>query len=264
MSDDAPMALTFIDAPSPNFDERRAPVSLVVMHYTGMKDGPSALRALTNARIDPNSPSEAPTYLPGRVSSHYMVEEDGRVFVLVPEDKRAWHAGAGSWRGEQDINSRSIGIEIVNGGHDFGLPDYPDAQIRAVIELTRGILARWKLPANAVIAHSDLAPARKPDPGEKFPWARLAMAGIGDWPGPGNGDRRVLFDTEGQIDKGVAVAQAGLATIGYGVEVTGQYDKVTRDCTVAFQRRFRPANVSGAIDMETLDLIARTVPLFRR
>ena len=119
-----------------------------------------------------------------RVSAHYMVEEDGRVFQLVAEDKRAWQAGRSWWRGDEDINSRSIGIEIVNGGHDFGLPPFPDVQIEAVIALCQGILGRWAIPPERIVAHSDIAPDRKEDPGERFPWKRLAEAGIGLWPQP--------------------------------------------------------------------------------
>ncbi|MCC5996192.1 MAG: N-acetylmuramoyl-L-alanine amidase [Oceanicaulis sp.] len=218
------MSLTVIDAPSPNFNGRAAPVSMLVLHYTGMESGPAALDRLR----DPHA----------KVSAHYLVEEDGRVFALVAEDKRAWHAGAGAWRGAADVNSASIGIEIVNGGHDFGLPDFPDVQIQAVIALSRGILARHAIAPRDVIGHSDMAPARKIDPGEKFPWARLAAAGIGLWPQA--------------PEQAVPVADApeSLAAIGYPVADNGLEDVVR-----AFQRRYRPGRVDGRLDDETLGLI---------
>ncbi len=127
-----------------------------------------------------------------QVSAHYMVETDGRIFALVDEDKRAWHAGVSVWRGETDINSNSIGIEIVNGGHDYGLPDYPAIQITAVIALVRDIMGRHGIGPEGVVGHSDIAPGRKQDPGEKFPWDRLAEAGCARvWRGPSNGDRYI-------------------------------------------------------------------------
>lgn len=264
------MTLSFIDRPSPNWNERLRPVSLVVLHYTGMQGLEPALRVLTDPRpvagaypgpwhsdqVDPASPMN-------RVSSHYVVSEAGEIFRLVAEDKRAWHAGTGSWLGRDDINSASIGIEIVNGGHDFGLPDYPEPQVQAVIALVTDILARWSLPPEAVIGHSDMAPGRKPDPGEKFPWERLAAAGGSFWPGAPSGDRRPLFDQPDMIDRGIALVQTALGNIGYGVEVTGKLDGRTRDVVVAFQRRFRPGKVDGLIDLETMDLIARVVKQLR-
>ncbi len=155
--------MRLIAAPSPNFNARKLPVSLIVLHYTGMESGAAALARLRDPAAE--------------VSAHYMVEEDGRIFALVDEDKRAWHAGVSVWRGETDINSASIGIEIVNGGHDHGLPDYPAIQIAAVIELLRDIMARHGIGPEGVVGHSDIAPGRKQDPGEKFPWDKLAVAG---------------------------------------------------------------------------------------
>ena len=139
--------MNIIEAPSPNFNERARPVSLIVLHYTGMESGKAALERMR----DPES----------KVSAHYMVEEDARVFRLVDEDKRAWHAGVSEWAGETDINSLSIGIEIVNGGHDFGLPDYPDRQIHAVISLVKKLMVRHDIPPHRVVGHSDIAPGRK-------------------------------------------------------------------------------------------------------
>ena len=240
-----------IDAPSPNHDARTLPVSMLVLHYTGMESGQAALERLTDAEA--------------KVSAHYLVEEDGRVFRLVDEMRRAWHAGVGEWGGIDNVNSASIGIEIVNGGHNYpnedgSLPEFPDAQINALIPLCKGVMERHGIAARDVVGHSDIAPERKDDPGETFPWAGLAAAGIGHWPGDGNGDRRVLF-RHGDRDRGVAVAQRGLALFGYGVGVSGELDDRTEAVLRAFQRRFRPEQVDGVLDMETLDLIGRMTRL---
>lgn len=181
--------IEILDRPSPNFDARTRAIDLVVLHYTGMQDAEIALARLTDPAplsgkypgpwqaqdIDPATPL-------GRVSAHYVVDEGGVVYRLVAEENRAWHAGFSSWEGEDDVNARAIGIEIVNGGHDFGLPDFPDAQIEAVIALVGDILARLGLDAARVVGHSDVAPGRKLDPGEKFPWKQLAEAGVSVWP----------------------------------------------------------------------------------
>ncbi len=240
-----------ISASSPNHDERTLPITLLVLHYTGMESGEAALARLTDAEA--------------KVSAHYMIEEDGRVFQLVREDRRAWHAGVAEWAGITNVNSASIGIELVNGGHnvpnpDGSLPEFPDAQINALIPLCKDIMARHTIPAKGVVGHSDIAPERKDDPGEAFPWSGLAAAGIGLWPGEPNGDRRVLFRL-GDRDRGVSVAQHGLAQIGYGVSVTGELDVKTEAVLRAFQRRFRPVQVDGILDMETLDLIGRLTRL---
>jgi N-acetylmuramoyl-L-alanine amidase len=236
------MSLTIIEAPSPNFNERQHPLDMLVLHYTGMKDGPSAL-----ARMLENKEP--------RVSAHYMVEEDGRVFALVPEEKRAWQAGRSWWRGDDDLNSRSIGIEIVNGGHDFGLPPFPDAQIAAVIELCQGILSRWPIPQNRIVAHSDIAPDRKEDPGERFPWRRLAEAGIGLWPEPVRPEPWMMHGAAmGDAGMTVEGLQRALATIGYNISVTGKFDEATAAVVRAFQRRWRPIRVNGEGDVETITL----------
>ncbi len=234
--------LKVVQAPSPNFNERQFPLDMLVLHYTGMKDGPSALARLR----DPAA----------QVSAHYMVEEDGTVFAMVPEDKRAWQAGKSWWRGDDDLNSRSIGIEIVNGGHDFGLPPFPDIQIAAVIELCAGILSRWPIPQNRIVAHSDIAPDRKDDPGERFPWKRLAEAGIGLWPGKTRPEPWMMHNVS-LGDAGVTVErlQQGLAAIGYRIAVTGNFDGATRLVVRAFQRRWRQAVVSGDGDPETVALV---------
>ncbi|MEP1230998.1 MAG: N-acetylmuramoyl-L-alanine amidase, partial [Litorimonas sp.] len=171
-----------MQTPSPNFDERNLPISLLILHYTGMENAKLALERMRDSAA--------------KVSAHYMVDENGQVSQLVDEDKRAWHAGLSEWQGESNVNSASIGIEIVNGGHDFldennELPLYPDVQINAVIALSKSIMARHG--PLTILGHSDVAPDRKIDPGEHFPWAGLAAAGLGFLPRVQTHDRRVLF-----------------------------------------------------------------------
>lgn len=191
--------------------------------------------------VEPDAP------LP-RVSAHYVVDEAGQIYSLVPEEHRAWHAGVSSWEGDGEVNARAIGIEIVNGGHDFGLPDFPDAQIEGVIALLRDILRRWpELNAKRVVAHSDIAPARKADPGEKFPWKRLAEAGVSIWP------EHVTMQLSS--DDPVSEVQQELAFIGYPLKQTGYMDEATKEALVAFQRRFRPSDISGVMDDETRYLL---------
>jgi N-acetylmuramoyl-L-alanine amidase len=228
--------------PSPNHDARTTPIDILLLHYTGMKSAEDALARLT----DPAA----------KVSSHYLVYEDGRIEQLVAEARRAWHAGVASWKGETDINSRSIGIEIVNPGHEFGYRDFPGAQIEAVIALCRDIVARHAIRPERVLAHSDVAPARKQDPGERFPWARLAAAGVGFWVKP---DPIVEGYTLRPDDLGedVAELQRMLARLGYAAEVTGFYDKPTASLVTAFQRHFRPARVDGLADISTWGTLAR-------
>ena len=240
MMQSAPLNIT--EAPSPNFDDRTLPISVLVLHYTGMETGAAALKRMQ----DPDA----------KVSAHYMIEEDGTIFRLVDEEKRAWHAGVGSWNGVTNINSNSIGIEIVNGGHDYGLPDFPDVQIMAVIALSKDIITRHKIAARNVVGHSDIAPERKTDPGEKFPWAGLAAAGIGLFPQSISEDRRILFEA-GDRDRGVAIAQSGLAHIGYGAQVSGIMDAGTVKIVEALQRRWRADAVTGAIDIQTMDIIRK-------
>jgi N-acetylmuramoyl-L-alanine amidase len=285
------MPLEIIQSPSPNFNDRLRPVRFVVLHYTGMASADAALRVLSDPgpvreaylgdipanptapdavltqadALQPPAPPPPPPPPMNRVSSHYLIYEDGRTFQLVDESKRAWHAGRGSWDGETDLNSCSVGIEIANGGHDFGLPPYPEAQLASVFELVAQIVKRHGLDRHHVIGHSDLAPDRKPDPGEHFPWKRLAEAGLSIWPKPGpeDGDRRVLVEAEGTLDTAVSVFQLALATIGYGVTVNGAFDRFTRLCTIAFQRRFRPEQVDGKLDVETLALAGRVAAILR-
>ena len=244
--------------PSPNFNDRKADVSLLVLHYTGMETGQAALERMCNPMSE--------------VSAHYMVWEDGRIVQLVGEDKRAWHAGVSSWRGQMDLNSRSIGLEIVNGGHDWpledwALPPYPDAQIEAVIELCKGILGRWPIPKTGIVGHSDIAPERKDDPGEHFPWHTLASAGIGLWPEiPVSAALNLIGRGLGRSDKGEAVSrlQALLSEIGYALEQDGVFGEPMEAVIRAFQRRWVPDQVSGAADLRTLRIIAAVHELYRR
>ncbi len=228
--------------PSPNHNERRGAglPDAIVLHYTGMTSGDAALARLCDPAAE--------------VSSHYVVEEDGTVVQLVPEMRRAWHAGRGSWAGEADCNSASIGIEIVNGGHDFGLPPYPDIQIDAVIALCRDIMERHGIAPSRILAHSDIAPARKQDPGELFPWRRLAAAGVGLWVPPS--DDPSLLDPETTL-----AFQRELARFGYAVPPTGLLDEDPRLVVMAFQRRFRPSRIDGVVDEGTRDTLARLMAL---
>lgn len=230
---------------SPNFNERKLPVSILVLHYTGMDSGAAAKDRL----CDPDA----------EVSAHWLVHEDGNTESLVDEEHRAWHAGAGSWNGITDVNSASIGIEIVNGGHnvpraDGSLPPYPDVQILAVIKLAKDILARHSIKPFDVVGHSDIAPDRKEDPGEHFPWAGLAAAGVGYWPDDIPNDLRILFEPDDR-DRGVAIIQRGLADLGYGASVTGCLDEPTQAIIRAIQRRYRPAKIDGVIDMQVMEII---------
>jgi N-acetylmuramoyl-L-alanine amidase len=226
---------------SPNVGPRTLPIDMIVLHYTA-QTGPDACERLCD-----------PVY---KVSSHYLVYEDGGVDQLVPEALRAQHAGVSLWEGERDNNSRSIGIEIVNLGHDHGYPDFPDRQIDAVIALCRDIIARHGIRADRVVAHSDIAPARKIDPGEKFPWPRLAAAGVGLWVEPAPIAQGLALEPRARGDK-VAELQRMLARYGYGIEATGDYDEATAIVVSAFQRHFRPARVDGIADASTHDTLRR-------
>ncbi len=250
---------------SPNWDARAFPISLVILHYTGMQNGEIARARLCDpAPIagryrgpwqSPHIAADAPL---SPVSAHYLVLEDGRVEGLVPEDKRAWHAGAGNWQGESALNDRSIGVEIANGGHDFGLPPFSDAQILAVIDLVGQIFARHGLGPAALLGHSDVAPLRKADPGEHFPWHKLAQAGLALWP-RGGAEELAGKDPISPGDRGAQVEglQTQLARFGYGLEdPSGVYGMSTQACITAFQRRFRPACVDGRADGQTRALLA--------
>lgn len=228
--------------PSPNHGERRGGQfpDLLLLHYTGMTGPAEALARLTNPLAD--------------VSAHYFVYEDGRVVQLVPESRRAWHAGAGSWAGETDINSRSIGIEIVNRGHGGGLPPYPNPQIDGVTRLCADLVRRWSIRPQRVLAHSDTAPTRKEDPGELFPWGQLYAAGIGHWLEPAALDDGPGFRPLRAGDEGAPVRalQTMLTTYGYDLATTGVIDPYTESVVRAFQRHFRPARIDGIADLSTI------------
>ena len=210
--------------PSPNFDARPdgQAVDILLLHYTGMRSAAEALDRLC-----------PPT---AKVSARYCVDEDGTIYRLVDESRRAWHAGVAAWSGASDINARSIGIEIVNPGHEFGYRAFPAPQVQALIALCREVLSRHPIPAARVLGHSDVAPLRKDDPGELFPWHRLAEAGIGLWPQ----DASPAAPDPGQ-------ARRDLAAFGYGY-LEQDFEAVVR----AFQRHFRPQAVTGRLDAETM------------
>jgi len=237
--------VAFVQA-SPNHGERRgrAP-DCIVLHYTGMPTAEGALAQLCNPKTE--------------VSAHYFVFEDGRIVQLVPEARRAWHAGRSSWFDETDMNSASIGVEIVNPGHDGGLPAFPDAQIEAVIALCRDIEARRAIAPERVLAHSDIAPGRKVDPGEKFPWARLAAEGVGLWREPAP-DMDGLILGFGATGASVSALQRDLRALGYGIEETGLYDARTKTVVEAFQRRWRPQRIDGVADAGMRATIRAALP----
>jgi N-acetylmuramoyl-L-alanine amidase len=212
--------LSIIDAPSPNFDARELPISMIVLHYTGMESAQAAIDRLR----DPEA----------KVSAHYLVDEDGRILRLVDERHRAWHAGRSHWRGVTDVNSASIGIEIVNPGHEFGYRPFPEAQMGALIPLVADIKDRHSITRGNVVGHSDVAPARKQDPGELFNWHALARLRLA-LPRP----------TRNLVDPGWPDAGFMLALERFGYDVRDAEAAVT-----AFQRRFRPELIDGEIDME--------------
>jgi N-acetylmuramoyl-L-alanine amidase len=241
---DSPLATLW--CPSPNCEDRRdgRAVDILLLHYTGMESAEGALDWLTREE--------------SRVSAHYLIDEDGRVTQMVDEAMRAWHAGLAHWAGEDDINSCSIGIEIHNTGPDFGYPDFPDAQMRGLEAICSDILKRHAIPPARVLAHSDVAPARKRDPGEKFDWRRLAKAGIGLWvePAPLGSDAGL---GEGDSGAEVEAVQQRLARYGYGLEISGLYDSATHLAVTAFQRHFRQARVDGRADLSTIDTLGRLI-----
>jgi N-acetylmuramoyl-L-alanine amidase len=225
---------------SPNHNERSNGVmpDMIVLHYTGARDTEAAIRHLCTPG------SEA--------SAHYVVLQDGHIIQLVPESRRAWHAGVSSWAGETDVNSRSIGVEIANPGHEHGYPEFPRRQVAAVTALCRSILTRHDVPADRVLAHSDVAPARKVDPGEKFPWKLLAQSGFGLWVKPVPMSHGGSIYVLGERDPAIEEVQRLLARFGYGVTATGYLDGTTRDAVAAFQRHFRPMRIDGVVDVSTI------------
>jgi N-acetylmuramoyl-L-alanine amidase len=223
--------MTFVETPSPNHDERALPVSMIVLHYTGMQDAASAIERL----CDPEA----------KVSAHYVVDEDGTTHRLVPEERRAWHAGRSHWRGVTDVNSASVGIEIVNPGHEWGYRDFPEPQVDAVIRLVHAIKDRYEITRGNIVGHSDIAPQRKTDPGERFPWGRLARLRLA-LPRP----------TRGLMDPNWTEAGFLLALERFGYDVSDPIAAIR-----AFQRRFRPEMIDGEIDAECrMILLALLLP----
>lgn len=218
-----------IQHPSPNRDSRGGQaIDILLLHYTGMVTGQAALDRLTDPAVE--------------VSAHYLIEEDGRIFQLVAEEERAWHAGASCWQGARNINAHAVGIELVNPGHEFGYRAFPEAQMASLIPLCQAIVARHGIAPERVIGHSDVAPLRKEDPGERFDWRRLAAAGIGLWP--------ENVPTLHQVPS-EATLRAQLARFGYDLEEVPLSPVIT-----AFQRHFRQEQVSGIPDLETASRLA--------
>jgi len=228
--------------PSPNIGERKnaAQPRFLILHYTGLESVERSIEVLSDPICE--------------VSCHYVVDVDGRVTQMVREVDRAWHAGLSFWQGETDINSHSIGVEIQNPGHEAGMPEFPELQMTAVVRLASDIVRRHSMKPEFVLAHSDIAPQRKIDPGEKFDWARLYRAGIGHWVAP-----RPLGDTSiidpGKPHDAVRLCQELLAKYGYDVLIDGVLSDPTRRVISAFQRHFRPARCDGVPDKSTIDTL---------
>ncbi len=212
--------MKFVEAPSPNFNERALPITMIVLHYTGMESAAAAIARLRDPAAE--------------VSAHYVVDEDGTVLRLVPDEKRAWHAGKSHWREWDDVNSVSLGIEIVNPGHEFGYRPFPEAQVDAVVRLVAHLKDRYEITRGNIVGHSDVAPARKRDPGELFPWGRLARLRLA-LPRP----------TKNLMDPFWTEAGFCLALERFGYDVTDRMAAI-----MAFQRRFRPELIDGEIDAE--------------
>lgn len=233
--------------PSPNIDERRrgfAP-SLLILHYTGLPTVERSIEVLADPR--------------GKVSCHYVVALDGRITQMVAEQCRGWHAGVSMWRGESDINSASIGIEIQNAGHDAGYPPFPAMQMIALRDLCLDICRRHTIAPAGVLAHSDVAPARKKDPGERFDWPWLARSRVGHWVEPEFLGRPGPNLARGDEGAEVAAMQRRLAEYGYGIEQSGTFDLASEHVVTAFQRHFRPARVDGRFDASTAGTLERLI-----
>ncbi|MEL6374165.1 MAG: N-acetylmuramoyl-L-alanine amidase [Pseudomonadota bacterium] len=234
--------------PSANFTARRGPwagkrPTVLLLHYTGMRSCALAIDWL--ARPDSG------------VSCHYVVDLDGTITQMVAEGERAWHAGRSFWLGETDLNSASIGIEIHNLGHNLGYHDFPDEQMAAVESLCRDIITRQDIAASLVLAHADIAPDRKPDPGERFDWARLARAGIGHWVTPGSPTHEEGMWTEGADAPALLALKAQFVAYGYAVSPGSIFDRAFAEVVTAFQRHFRPARTDGRLDQGTIDTLTR-------
>lgn len=230
------------ERPSPNHDQRSDAVAMIVLHYTGM---PTLADSLDRLR----SPA-------AEVSCHYVVAEDGEVFRLVAERNRAWHAGSSFWRGARDVNGISIGIELQNPGHEWGYRDFPDTQIISLITLIRDIGTRHQIPGINIVGHSDIAPDRKRDPGDRFPWQRLADAGIGVWSGEKK-DVEARQVVDWTYMSAVMAIQDGLIDLGFDLRPTGTYCDDTKNAVTAFQSHWQQSRTDGMADSETAAILAR-------
>jgi N-acetylmuramoyl-L-alanine amidase len=230
---------------SPNWGERKEGVGLeyIVLHYTGMDSGQEAYARLMDEVCE--------------VSCHYLIWEDGRIQQLVAEDKRAWHAGQSFWRGQTDMNSASIGIELVHRGHD-GPHVYPPEQIQATIALCQDICQRRSIPLKNIVAHSDIAPERKQDPGEFFPWRQLHDAGVGHWVEPVPLTDGFSYQSDDEDDH-IIFAQGYLCIVGFNVLITGYFDPETEIALKAFQRHYRPERIDGILDVSTFETLKRLI-----
>jgi len=228
--------------PSPNFNARPDGVSpdMLVLHYTGMETCAASLERLCAPEAE--------------VSCHYAVDLDGSIIQMVDENDRAWHAGASGWCGVSDNNGRSIGIEIQNKGHEFGYHEFPAIQMDAVIALCHDILSRHAIPARNIVGHSDIAPGRKLDPGERFDWKLLHENGIGHWvafPPIVSGQ----FFQPGDEGEPVAALQAMFGVYGYDIAITGTFDTSMQGVVRAFQQHWRQAKTDGIADVSTIETL---------
>jgi N-acetylmuramoyl-L-alanine amidase len=232
--------------PSPNIETRKngLAASILLLHYTGMSSAEKACEWLCKAEA--------------KVSCHYLIDEQGGIIQMVDENLRAWHAGEGTWRGADDVNSMSIGIEIQNTGHTAAYEDFPKAQMASVVALSRDIIERHGIRTERVLAHSDIAPARKIDPGEKFDWALLHREGVGHWVEPVAVSGGQVLQLGDRGDKVMAL-QGMFSLYGYGIDATGVYDKATLQVVTAFQRHFRQARVDGVADQSTIETLFRLI-----
>ncbi|WP_286828078.1 MULTISPECIES: N-acetylmuramoyl-L-alanine amidase [Kordiimonas] len=239
-----------IEHPSPNWNERPGGQSpdMVVIHYTGMRTGTEALERLCDPKAE--------------VSAHYLIEEDGRIFRMVPDDKRAWHAGVSSWQGRENLNHYSIGIELVNPGHEFGYREFPGRQISSLLDLLTDLKKRHTIPVAHFIGHSDIAPDRKTDPGELFPWKLLAKNGFGLWSDADGSDTEAIA-RRGDTGDIVGNLNKQLGIVGYPLNHTGSFDAATESIIRAFQAHWRPETVSGCFDKGTAARLADIVSQIR-
>lgn len=227
------------DRPSPSYDNRGEAVSMIVLHYTGMPSTDASLGRLCNSM--------------SQVSCHYLVGETGNVFRLVNEDRRAWHAGEAHWRGETDINARSIGIELQNPGHQGGYKNFADPQIHMLIDMLRDILSRYDIPARNIVGHAEIAPMRKDDPGERFPWQRLAESDIGLWHGLSTNAGGASVDWSDIA--AVTELQEKLIALGFDLVPYGTYSTETEAAVKAFQRHWQQGHASGMADQQTVAIL---------